>query len=188
MGNAIFDNPTVWERAVPITVEAYHFLYRNGLVSEKTELLEGVVVEKMPKDPIHANIVTNLAYYLYEKLKNKFQVRQENPIYAGFSEPEPDIAIVPNKDYSTEHPKEVFIVIEVANTSLGIDRAKTSIYAGANIPEYIIVNLQNNILEIYSVPIEGQYSLTKILQIEEIFSSKSIPAITFSLKDFLPKI
>ena len=185
MSITILENQAVSERAFPLSVEAYHFLFKEGLISEKTELLEGVVVEKMPKDPLHANIVTKLSFFLYEKLKNKFQIRQENPIRTGFSEPEPDIAIVPNGDYSSTHPSEALLVIEVANTSLGIDRAKTSIYANANIPEYIIFNLQNKVLEIYSAPVEGKYSLTKILQKEEKFSSQSISEISFSLNDFL---
>lgn len=185
MSFALQERQAIFERAFPISVEAYHFLYKQGLISEKTELLEGVVIEKMPKDPIHANLVTLLTHFLYEIIKNKFQLRQENPINTGFSEPEPDIAIVPNGDYSTSHPTEAKLVIEVANTSISLDRAKSYIYAKANIPEYIIINLQNNILEVYKTPLDGKYSFTKILQKDERFISDTIPEITFSLNDFL---
>ena len=58
MSFAIQERQAFFEKAVPISVEAYHLLYKQGLISEKTELLEGVVIEKMPKDPIHANLVT----------------------------------------------------------------------------------------------------------------------------------
>lgn len=187
MSLALKDRQAIFERAFPISVEAYHFLYKQGLISEKTELLEGVVIEKMPKDPIHANLVTMLAHFLYETIKNKFQVRQENPINTGFSEPEPDIAIVANGDYSTSHPREAKLVIEVANTSIALDRAKSYIYAKAKIEEYIIINLQNNILEIYTNPMDGKYSYTKILQKEEVFTSTVISEISFSLNDFLSK-
>ncbi|MBK8394645.1 MAG: Uma2 family endonuclease [Leptospiraceae bacterium] len=185
MSFALQDRQAIFERAFPISVEAYHFLYKQGLISEKTELLEGVVIEKMPKDPIHANLVTLLTHFLYEIIKNKFQLRQENPINTGFSEPEPDIAIVPNGDYSTSHPTEAKLVIEVANTSIALDRAKSYIYAKANIPEYIIINLQNNILEVYKTPLDGKYSFTKILQKDERFISDTIPEIAFSLNEFL---
>jgi Uma2 family endonuclease len=185
MNTAFLERQAIFERAFPISVEAYHFLYEQGLISEKTELLEGVVIEKMPKDPIHANAVTKLAYFLYEVLKNKFQLRQENPINTGFSEPEPDIAIVPNGDYSNAHPTEAFLIIEVANTSLALDRAKSSIYAKAGIPEYIIVNLQNQILEIYTAPIDGKYSYMKVFQKDEKFTSTSIPSISFSLNNLI---
>jgi Uma2 family endonuclease len=185
MSFAIQERQAFYEKAVPISVEAYHFLYKQGLISEKTELLEGVVIEKMPKDPIHANLVTLLASYLYEAIKNEYQLRQENPINTGFSEPEPDIAIVPKGDYASAHPTEALLIIEVANTSIALDRAKASIYAKANIPEYIIVNLQNKILEVYANPFEGKYSLTKILQIDEKFTSSKLTNITFSLSDFI---
>ena len=183
MSNAILENQAVWERATPISVEAYHLLYKEGLISERTELLEGVVVEKMPKDPIHAELVRRIFQFI--KNKTDLKVLKEDPINTGFSEPEPDIAIVPLGDYSKSHPKEALVVIEVANTSLGIDRAKASIYAKANIPEYIIINLQNNILEYYYAPVDGKYSSAKILQKDENFSSASVPEISFKLDEFL---
>lgn len=185
MSLAIQERQAFFERALPISVEAYHLLYKQGLISEKTELLEGVVIEKMPKDPIHANLVTLLASYLYEAIKNEYQLRQENPINTGFSEPEPDIAIVPKGDYSSAHPTEALLVIEVANSSIALDRAKASIYAKANIPEYIIANLQNKILEVYSSPIDGKYSFTKILQADEVFTSTIVSNVSFSLSVFL---
>ena len=183
--SALLQNKELWERATPLTIEAYHLLYKEGLIPEKTELLEGVVIQKMPKDPIHAELVTNLTFYLYEQLKNKFQIRQENPIGAEFSLPEPDIAIVPIDDYSKSHPKSALVVIEVANSSLQIDRAKSSIYAKIGVPEYIIVNLQNLILEYYSSLSGEKYSFTEILQKNETFTSTTIPEISFRLEDFL---
>lgn len=129
--------------------------------------------------------MTLLASFLYEAIKNEYQLRQENPINTGFSEPEPDIAIVPKGDYSSAHPTEALLVIEVANSSIALDRAKASIYAKANIPEYIIANLQNKILEVYSNPVDGKYSFTKILQTDERFISTNVSNISFSLNDFL---
>lgn len=174
----------IFERIYPISVEAYHLLFEKGFISEKTELLEGVVIEKMPKDPIHANLVTQLVFYLYEKLKNRYTVRQENPISAQFSEPEPDIAVVPFADYSASHPKEAHLIIEVANSTLALDRSKASIYAACSVPEYIIMNLQNTIMEIYSAPSEGKYTVTKMLRKNEVFQSEVLPEISFSMNDF----
>lgn len=183
MSFALQERQAFFERAVPISVEAYHLLYKQGLISEKTELLEGVVIEKMPKDPIHAEIVRRIFEYL-EQIKS-VKVLKEDPINLGFSEPEPDIAIVPKGDYSSAHPTEALLVIEVANSSIALDRAKASIYAKANIPEYIIANLQNKILEVYSSPVDGKYSFTKILQVDEVFTSTIVSNVSFSLSVFL---
>ena len=49
MSFALQERQAIFERAFPISVEAYHFLYKQGLISEKTELLEGVVIEKNAK-------------------------------------------------------------------------------------------------------------------------------------------
>jgi Uma2 family endonuclease len=184
MSIASQERQAIFERAFPISVEAYHLLCNNGFISERTELLEGVVIEKMPKDPIHSEVVRRVFDYL-KKVKS-FKILKEDPINTGFSEPEPDISVVPNGDYSIAHPREAMLVIEVANTSLALDRAKSFIYAKASIPEYIIINLQNNILEVYMTPIDGKYFFTKILQKEEIFISTIIPEISFALNGFLP--
>ena len=50
----LLEEPTIMERAMPITVEQYHALFAQGLIPEKVELLEGIIVEKMSKSPLHS--------------------------------------------------------------------------------------------------------------------------------------
>ncbi|MCS7191059.1 MAG: Uma2 family endonuclease, partial [Fimbriimonadales bacterium] len=71
-------------------------------------------------------------------------------------EPEPDIAVVEgsHETYADHHPTTALLVVEFADTSLEYDRReKLSLYAKAGIPEYWIVNLKANTLEVYREPI-----------------------------------
>ena len=57
-------------------------------------------------------------------------------------------------------PMIYFLVIEVADSSLEYDReTKLPLYAKANIPEVWLVNLIENIVEIYSDPSPEGYNV-----------------------------
>jgi Uma2 family endonuclease len=78
-----------------------------------------------------------------------------------FDEPEPDAAIVRGaiKDYRDHKPGpgDILCVIEVADASLRRDRAtKQRIYADAGIAEYLIVNLPDRVIEVYTEPHKGK--------------------------------
>lgn len=77
------------------------------------------------------------------------------------SEPEPDIAIMVGtpRDYRNEHPHTAELFVEVADSTLGYDRErKMKIYAQAGIPEYWILNLLDQQLEMYRQPTFKQAS------------------------------
>ena len=167
----------------PITVEAYHLLYENGLVEEKAELIEGVIYTKMPKNPVHSEILRRIHSFFKENIK--LPVFKEDPITLNNSEPEPDIAILPPGDYSKSHPNSALLVLEVSNTSLSLDRKKAYTYAKGRIPEYVLVNLIDEKLEIYRHPKEGIYTEIRILSKEEVFLSQSVSNLSFSLSQFL---
>jgi Uma2 family endonuclease len=75
------------------------------------------------------------------------------------SEPEPDIAIVPNGSYSKRHPDQAHWIIEVAASSLKKDRdVKAPLYAASGFPEYWIVNVAARSVEVFRSPNDGGYS------------------------------
>ena len=87
----------------------------------------------------------------------------QSPIRIGPNDrSEPDVALLrPRPDLSPESPPQaadVLLVIEISDSSIAYDRkVKRSLYAEADIPEYWIVNLQDQIIEVYSNPSEGEY-------------------------------
>ena len=187
MNLSILEKSAVRKRVPAISVDGYHQLFRLGVIPEKTELIEGVVVEKMPKDPIHAGLVQKIVLFFICNLSDRFHVRQENPLTLIDSEPEPDVAIVDKdeNDYLLNHPISAHLIIEVTNSSLNYDRDKLNMYAKANIPEVWIVNLVKMELEVYAKPVGNSYTKTMILTKEEQVEISLLENISFKLGDFL---
>ena len=73
------------------------------------------------------------------------------------SEPEPDASIVRGtpRDYRDRlpGPADVSCVVQVAHSSLQRDReVKLPIYAAADLSQYVLINLENNTIEVYTDP------------------------------------
>ena len=145
------------------TVAQYHRMIATGLLTEedRVELLEGWIVDKMPQHPAHATAISILLARLQANLPMEWIVRVQSPITLEGSEPEPDLVVVtgPEERYRTAHPacEDVALLIEVADTSLENDRgSKMRMYAGARIPIYWIVNLNERHIEVYTEPKGGK--------------------------------
>ncbi len=160
MGIAVLENPEIRGKALPITVPVYHRLYHTREIQEAVELFEGVIVEKMPKSPLHSTLISKLVRFLRGILSDGLELRQEQPLTFERSELEPDIAIVAGKpdDYIEHHPAGAELVIEIAVTSLAYDREKAAVYAAAGIPEFWIIDAADEKIEIYRGPSGGKYT------------------------------
>lgn len=149
-----------------ISVKEYHLMAEAGILKkeDRIELIQGEIIHMSPIGSKHAGQVNRLVNLLASLLFGKVVVTAQNPVQLNdFSEPEPDIAILKyRKDYYSEaHPKpeDVYILIEVANSSLDYDHdIKLPNYALAEIPEYWIVDIENGQIEVYRQPKNGGYS------------------------------
>jgi Uma2 family endonuclease len=145
-----------------ITVDLYDRMVETGVLGEDDalELLGGVLVRKMPKNPRHSTAATRCRRRLEGVLPAGWHVRQEQPVrIPNFDEPEPDAAVVSGGDdaYASRHPGpgEIALIVEVADSSLARDRTeKLLIYARAGIPVYWIINLTRKpgLVEVYTRP------------------------------------
>lgn len=141
-----------------LTVAQYHQLAEDGILTDDgVELLEGLVVKKMPKNPRHVLVLKRISRLLEKMLSRKFGLRIQDPITLSSSEPEPDLVVVRGKDDDFEHrhpgPEDVAMVIEVSETTLRLDRGtKKRLYAEAKLPIYWIVNLVDNQIEMLTEP------------------------------------
>jgi len=170
MQTAILENESIRKMVLPITVEQYHhWLEEAGSIGEKTELLNGIIIEIISKSPEHIYIVTKLCELLRALIPEELLIRKEDPLTFVRSEPEPDISIVEGniKKYRFLHPGMALLVIEVAVSSLDIDREKASIYAEAKIPEYWLFDINLKRVEVYSQPFEDSYRKKKIYNITD---------------------
>lgn len=192
---ALPPNETVFR----LSVAQYHAMIEAGVLTEDdpVELLEGVLVQKMPKKPLHV-IAVKLATTAIERiLPAGIHCRGQEPITLSESEPEPDLAIVRGdvRDYSARHPyaAETICVVEVSDTTLDRDRTlKLRSYARAGIGQYWIINLVDRCVEVYTEPDaargEPAYTTQRILR-----PGDAIPLVlpgqaeaSISVNDLLP--
>lgn len=134
-----------------------HVVQEGGFSSDdRIELLDGLLVLREPQGDRHAAAVSALQIALARAFGRRFHVRTGAPVALDpASEPEPDLAVVPGKpwDYGRGHPSKPVLVAEVADTSLATDRLhKGPIYARAGLTDYWIVNLVDEVLEVYRRP------------------------------------
>ena len=80
-----------------MSVSNYHRAGEIGMLGEDVELLRGIVVQKMPKSPLHELVCQKLMLALLAKVTKEFQVRRESPLTLRDSEPEPDVSVVRGK-------------------------------------------------------------------------------------------
>ena len=148
------------------TKEDYYALHKEGRLSRHTELLEGVLIEKMTISPKHSFIVSKLHEMLSSTLPKTYIIREEKPLSTPTSEPEPDLSIVTGTldDFRDSHPTTADWVIEVAVTSLSLDLSKRKIYASAGIPEYWIIDPEEGRIFIFSEPTQEGYKSERVVR------------------------
>jgi Uma2 family endonuclease len=143
-----------------LTVRQFEKMIDAGIFRDKDhiELLGGLLVDKMVTKPPHNVSVGSLAAELRRLLTTGWFVNEEKSIqFTRWSRPEPDVAVIRGriKDYGAQNPtaREIGIIAEIADTSYSKDRGpKWRKYAAAKIPTYCIVNLSQQLVEVYSVP------------------------------------
>jgi Uma2 family endonuclease len=141
-----------------LSVEQYRQMAEVGILTkyDKVELLEGWLVAKMTKNAPHEYTISIIEEVLNRALPPGWFPRFQSSTSTPDSFPEPDIAVVRGvrSDYRQRHPgpDDVGLVIEVADTTLARDRLKRRLYARAGLPVYWIVNLPEQVLEVYTEP------------------------------------
>jgi Uma2 family endonuclease len=186
-------------RLIRWTREEYYRLADAGLFEGRhVELIKGQIFEVGPPSAREATAVTLGAATLRPIFESSgFSVRVRCPLEPGDeSAPEPDMAVVTGEqlDYLEAHPTTAALIVEVADTSLEMDRGrKASLYAGAGIADYWILNLVGRQLEVYRDPAPdpdqtygyGYVSVT-IHTHGDVVSPLAAPAAAVAVADLLP--
>jgi Uma2 family endonuclease len=183
MSTAFLEIPKFRRRVSPITVEEYHGLSEFNERGRRTELVRGIVIEKMSKSPLHSSIASFLYDLLQPLVPPGYWLRKKEPLTFRDSELEPDISIVPGSrnDYSTRHPSSAALVIEIAVTSPAEDRALAAVYAEAEVAEYWIVFPREWRIEVYRQPASGTYTNQKVVEGDTVLACESIRGIVVNL-------
>ena len=129
-------------------------VFRPG---DAVELLGGDLVVAEPQSSPHYTAIHLAGDALRTAFGAGWVIRTQAPIALDDqSEPEPDVAVAQGtpREYVGEHPARPVLVVEVALSSVALDRDhKGSLYARAQLPDYWIVNLVDRVLEVYRQPV-----------------------------------
>jgi Uma2 family endonuclease len=177
------------------TSDEYLALVDDGVLGpdDRVELLEGVIVAMAPEGTRHEVAVDLTAEALRAAVGGRAAVRTGHSLHVGRrSVPEPDVAVVPGRlrDYTTVRPTTALLVVEVSDTSLVSDRlSKARIYAAAGIPEYWIVNLRNETVEVFRGPERevACYVETRVVELGGEIDLVAFPGTHVAVADLLPE-
>ncbi len=175
------------------TIDEYHQMAQAGILTDddRVELVNGEIIEMSPISPNHAGAVNRISRLFNQKVDDTVIVSVQNPIQLNdYSEPQPDIALLKLRDdfyvQDHPHPEDVFLVVEVAESSTVRDRiVKMPAYANALIAELWIVDLQQDLIEIYSDPVNGAYQSIRQTHRGETLAPQSLPLIILKAEDIL---
>jgi Uma2 family endonuclease len=178
----------------PLTSAEYYQMMESGIIreGERVELISGQIFTMAAKGTRHTVATTRLITELPTLIQRRAIVRCQEPItLPNNSEPEPDIAIVRlrSDDYIDSHPtpKDIILVIEVADSSIRFDRdIKAPLYAATGISEYWIVNLIDDRLEIYRQPEGDIYTSVQIVTPPRSINLPEFSEIALNISDLFP--
>lgn len=147
------------------TVAEYEQMIQTGILQEddRLELVDGAIFEMPPIGSRHAACVRRLQHLLARALGDRVLVDTQNPVRLhDYSEPLLDVVILQHRPdlYAAGHPQpdDVFLVVEVADTSLAYDQeVKVPAYARSGILEVWVVDLTSASVHVYRTPSAGRY-------------------------------
>ena len=177
----------------PITVAEYDKMIEIGLFKEdeRVELLNGEIIEIMPKGTKHTSATSRINRFLIKLFDEKAIVRVQDPIVLdNFSEPEPDIVLAKwnENEYLDKHPtpEDIYLVMEISDTTLAYDRDDKSLaYARAGIGQYLLLNTSEQTIEDYREPAKDGYDFKKTHRIGDKFSLVAFPEIEIKVDEIL---
>jgi Uma2 family endonuclease len=178
-----------WTRA------EYHNLFDAGYFEgERVQLIEGRILVMPSMKLAHAFSLELTDRAVRRAFGDPYRVRIQMPfITADGSEPEPDVAVVAgNLRDETDHPTKALLIIEIAETSLRLDRRKARLYSLSGVADYWIVNLVDRVVEVYREPIPGGgpadgtgYALVRCLSKSEFIAPLAVPSQGISIAELL---
>jgi Uma2 family endonuclease len=175
------------------TISEYYQMAEVGILtpSDRVELINGEIISMSPIGKRHAACVDRIARLCFERFGESVIVRVQNPILLNnLSEPQPDIALLqPRTDfYASGHPQasDIFLIVEVADSSINYDQeVKIPLYSASGITEVWLVDLNQNILQVYQQPTATGYQMIQQFQRGEAITILAFPEILLKIEDIL---
>jgi Uma2 family endonuclease len=184
-------------QAIRWSKSIYYQMAEMGWFRDKrVELIHGEIIEMAAMGTIHLTAVGMALRALMNVFGTDYVVAAPGVLdLSPASEPEPDIAVYRDspEHLAQQKPRTASLVVEVSDTSLRYDRTtKAELYAGANLPEYWIVNPVDRVVEVHRDPAEGsdgsssRYMDVRTYMISEEIAPLALPAKAIRVKDLMP--
>ncbi|MCE2501678.1 MAG: Uma2 family endonuclease [Dehalococcoidia bacterium] len=177
------------------TVAEYLALGEAGILAkeERIELLDGEIIQMAPIGNRHLMSVDWISDLLRELIGRRAMVRVQGSIQLDDnSAPQPDIAVIRRRsisDVAPVLPPDVYLVVEVADSSLEFDLGeKLARYAAAGIPEVWVANLRAGELVVNTEPQGAVYSSVRVIPLGGQVSPQAFPDVILDLADFIPAV
>lgn len=183
--------------ALHITFDDYLHMIEAGafdtMRDKRIELIHGELREMAPPGPSHSELVSRMTHWsVLKPPADRVKVRIQDPIGIPDldSAPQPDIVWAKPKDYSDHHPlsDEVFLVIEVADSSLHFDCGeKAELYAAGGIKDYWVVDVQHRVVHVFRQPGKDGYRQRASHQQGQQLNPLAFPEVAIDLTELFAK-
>ena len=178
------------------TSREYYRMAETGVLKPdaRVELLDGQIIDMSPIGPFHGGLVNHLNHFFNRLSDDRWLVTVQNPLQLDeYSEPQPDLMLLkPVPDYYTGRhpgPEDVFLLIEVADTSLAFDRGeKLAAYGRAGIGEAWIFNLKDQTVEICREPHYAGYHSINVFRSDAQIHPLAFSDVTVDLSSLFGQV
>ena len=173
------------------TVEEFARMGEAGIFTEddRVELIDGEILEMTPIGALHAGLVSRLTELIVTRVAGRAHVSIQNPVRLDpHTEPQPDLVVARRRKefYTDRHPEpvDIFLVIEVADSSLRYDRTeKAPRYGRAGVPEMWIVDVASAAVTVHADPGPDGYATRRVLRGGDEVAAASLAGLGFSVDE-----
>lgn len=171
------------------TIDDLEAMVRAGIIGEdeRVELIEGQIVEMHAQGTRHVWAVSRLTR-TFNRRDDVLVMSQSTFQVGAYGGPEPDVVVLRADTPQDLRPSQAhaLLIVEVADTSLSHDRyTKAPLYARAGIPEYWIVDLNGERVEVYREPSPAGYRTIRFFLRGESLTPAFAPDMTLDVDAIL---
>ena len=177
--------------ALQLSLAEYDRLVKKGVFENlrhrRVELIRGELRQMSPPGPSHeeaVDLLTRWSFEVTDQTKVRIRVQSTVGLPKLESVPLPDLVWARERSYHKKRPQaeDVFLVIEVSDSSLNYDRGKKArLYAESGVADYWVVNLRDNCLEVFRDPQEGEYQSHEVIDRGGTVRPLSFPKVKLSV-------
>lgn len=175
------------------TVTEYNRMIEAGILTkyDHVELIKGEIIQMAAIGRRHASCVNRLAELFFLRLAQAVTIGVQNPVELDDnSEPQPNLSILRRRAdfYKAGHPQpeDVLLLIEVADSTIEYDQeVKIPLYASSNIAEVWLVDINQQVLEVYREPTPNGYQNIQKLQPGQIIAMQAFSDVNFTVEEVL---